>query len=1598
MPSADGTRAALIDDVASRAEAASDPADAAAVGELVRRGLGQVTYDDLTQREPAYLASVALVLWKLARTRAPGSVAVEVFTPDRLHDGFESVHTIVLVASEDMPFVVESITMEIDRHGFGVHLVLHPQMAIPRDPDGRVAGLGDADGSDAPVESFVLAEIDRETDTAALAALRTDLVRVLGDVRAANRDWAAMADHMRAIAQQWATDPPPLPRRDVDEGAALLRWMVDDHFVFLGARDYDLVEHGGELVLRSVDDTGLGILRDAPPRARSFASLPPATRALAQERSLFVITKANARSTVHRRTHLDYFGVKRFGPGGDVIGEHRFLGLFTASVYSERPAEIPMLRQKVADVLARAGFLPDSHDERRLIATLDAYPRDELFQMSTDELFDISMGILRLQERRRVRLFVRRDPYDRFVTCLVYVPRDRYTTALRRRIERLLSDAFGALGSEWSAMVTESALARYQLTLHTDPRDRHDVDVEALEAAIAVAARGFVDELRDALVLAHGEEAGLGVLRDWSDAFSVTYSESVPARDAVADIRLIEQLVAGAPIAARLDESAGDGLLLTICGRGTAPTLSDVLPVLVNLGVTVVDEYPFTVRAPGLGEVWLKRLGLRIPDANARTEPLRRAFEETFLAVSAGAADDDGFNRLVLLAGLSWREVAVIRSYSRYLRQVRALYGQPYVEEALAAHAGIVRQLIELFVARFDPRGPHPESRDTTALEDTIATEIDEVANLDHDRILRALLDVIGATVRTNWFLPVDAEPERAFACKILPERVPGMPTPRPMFEIFVSSPRMEGVHVRGGRVARGGIRWSDRTEDFRTEVLGLMKAQMVKNTVIVPVGAKGGFVVRRPQPTRDDVTAAYRSFIAALLDLTDNIVDGAVVGPSGVVRHDDDDPYLVVAADKGTASFSDVANDVARARGFWLGDGFASGGSDGYDHKELGITARGAWESVRHHFRALGVDADRAELSVVGIGDMSGDVFGNGMLLSPHLRLVAAFDHRHVFLDPDPDPARSFAERSRLFALSTSSWDDYDRSAISKGGGVFDRRVKAIALTPEVRARLAIAEPIAEMTPADLIRAILRAPVDLLWNGGIGTFVKASTERHIDVGDKGNDVLRVDASELRCRVVAEGGNLGLSQLARVEFARGGGRINTDAIDNSAGVDLSDHEVNIKIALDRTVRDGALAPEARNDLLVEITDEVVALVLRDNYRQNRALTTARTQSADMIDVHARLIRDLERRRQLDRTLELLPDDKGLAERRSAGAGLSVPELAVLMAHAKIDLILQLLGTDLPDDADLDDELARYFPHAVRARCRNGIDTHPLRRDIVVNGLANGIVNRAGISVVFRLAEETGASPDAIVRAHHVARAVFDQDELWREIEGLDGIVAVATQTEMYLESRKLMERATRWFLHHRAQPLPIASTVERFRNRVARVVAVLPELLRGTEREWLDTAAADLAARGVPRALATRIALLESSYTALHIVDLADQRRDDVEDIAALHTLVGDRLRLDWLRDRIVELPRDDRWAALARLALREDTYAVHQELVAAALASAPSGHDPARAFEDWAKVHASGIERALATLRDIEGHAVYDLATLSVGLREVRDLAPSRS
>ena len=1591
--------AELIDSLCSRVRERLPDDQAAPCALFVRQYYRWVPSEDLADRSRLDLYGAAVAHWNLAQHRPPGTAKVRLYNPDFEQDGWESPHTVLEVVTEDMPFLVDSVTIELSRQGYSIDLMIHPEIAIRRDADGGlVEVLEPAAEADGALREWILhAEVVRETDPERLRGLQAGIERVLGDVRRTVEDNEAMRGRVRALIDELANDPPAIDPGELEESEAFLAWIATRHFTFIGYREYELVRRHGEAGLRPVPGSGLGLLRAAP--ASSYTRLRPQALDIARSSHLIVLTKANSRATVHRPAYLDYIGVKKFGQDGQVVGERRFLGLYTSAAYAQSVHEIPILRAKVAGVLDRAGFPSDSHEARSLMSIVESYPRDSLFHVKTDELFDLAMGVLRLGERQRVRLFVCRDRLDRFVECLVTVPRDRYHTENRERIQHVLLESFGGTLLDWTAQLTESVLARVYYRVRCPAGVPDDFDAAQIEARLVEASRAWTDDFRDALVSAHGEEHGLRLYKRYEDAFPVGYHSDWVARSAVADVARVEQLgSARQPILTLYRPlEAQHGAVRCKLFSADGMWLSDVLPTFEHMGAQVADGRPYEI-SPLDGETaWIYDFGLQV--AGQDVERVRGIFEEAFLGVWRRELEDDRLNGLVLSAGLPAEDITVLRAIGKYLRQAGIPFSDAYMVRTLLAHPQIARMLVGLFRARFDPARHDPA--DTERVSDDVTHAIDAVASLDEDRILRSYLNVIEAMLRTNFFIVSRAGGSPPYlSFKLDPSRIGSLPLPRPRFEIFVYSPRVEGVHLRGGKVARGGLRWSDRPEDFRTEVLGLMKAQMVKNALIVPVGSKGGFAVKRPpsdggrEALQDEAIVCYEMFLAGLLDITDNIADGRVVAPQRVVRYDDDDPYLVVAADKGTASFSDIANAVSARYGFWLGDAFASGGSKGYDHKRMGITARGAWESVKRHFRELGIDIQTTEFTVVGIGDMSGDVFGNGMLLSPHIKLLAAFNHAHVFLDPDPDPQRSLQERARLFGLPGSDWSDYDPAAISAGGGVFPRTAKSIRVSAQVKESLGIEAD--ELSPDDLIREILGAHVDLLWNGGIGTYVKASDETHANAGDKANDAVRLDAAALRCRVVGEGGNLGFTQRGRIEYALAGGRINTDAVDNAAGVNCSDHEVNIKILLDSIVAAGDLTEKQRNQLLAEMTDAVAEQVRYASYTQTQALSLALAQAAPMVDVHARLIAHLEHVAGLDRTLEFLPTDDVIHNRKVNHLGLVGPELAVLMAYCKIRLYAGLVESDLPEDESLAHDLERYFPSPLPERYAAQMRAHRLRREIVATVVANQIVDRAGTTFVFRLTEETGVAPAVLARAYAAARDIFDMRSFWADVEALDNEVDAETQLAMLLAGRRLTERATRWLARANPDALDVAAAIARYGPGARQLAQAVPGALDSEDRQRYDDQSGRLIDAAVPEGLAHRVAAMPALLCAFDTVEVANATACDFEVVVQTYFGLGSRLALNWLRERIIELPRADLWQALAREALRDDLYNLHQSLTREVLEEVGSDPDPGGAIEAWEARKPRTLQRYLATLDNIKASRTYDTTTLPVALREGRNLLPA--
>jgi len=1587
--------------VLALAAARLEPARHRVIAAIAPEYFQRLDPQDLTERTPEDLLGALLSHLQLGELRQPGRPTVRIFSPTPGEDGWSSPHSVIHIVNDDMPFLVDSTTLEINREGYTLHLIVHPIYAVRRDAEGRLLQVSPREQDpEAPRESWMYVEIDRLVDAEQRDTLRGRIQRVLGDVRAAVEDWKPMLARLHEATAALEEAPSAVPMAQIAESRAFLQWLADDHFTFLGYRQHDIVRAGAEPALRLVAGSGLGMLRETHPEQAGAVPLPEAARLVAgMPAPPLMVTKGNTRSTVHRAGYTDYVGVKRYDAKGEVVGEHRFIGLFTSAAYTARVHEIPLLRGKLEVIAERAGLLPVAHLSKALHHILETFPRDALFQIPHEDLYDTAVGILALGERQRLRLFVWRDPFERFVSCLVYVPREAFSTELRVRFQRILLGAFNGSVIDFDVLLSDALLARIHFTVRTTPGAVPLVERADIERELAAAARRWDDELREALVEGEGEADGLTLYKRWAPAFPAAYRDRVPARQAVPDVRKLAVLTAREPLALSLyplDGKDPGALGLKVYRRGPPLVLSDSLPMLEHMGARVISEASYDIDGQHpAGAISLHDFELHAP-LTGEFEPdlLASLFEDTFQRVLHGEVESDDFNRLVLLAALAADDVVVLRTYAKYLKQIGFAQSQATIAATLAAHPRIARMLVSLFKLRFDPhrRNEHAATSQVNAIEQSL----EKVSNLSEDRVLRQLLALIQATLRTNFWrtgrgASGDPGPRRSFlSLKLDSARVPGLPQPRPLYEIWVYSPRFEGIHLRGGKVARGGLRWSDRPDDFRTEVLGLVKAQMVKNTVIVPVGSKGGFVLKKAPPSSDreafmkEGVACYQDYLRALLDLTDNLAGGRPVPPPQVVRMDGDDPYLVVAADKGTASFSDYANQVSQEYGYWLDDAFASGGSAGYDHKEMGITARGAWESVKRHFREIGVDIQATDFTVAGIGDMSGDVFGNGMLLSPHIRLVAAFDHRHIFIDPQPDAAVTLAERQRLFALPRSSWADYDSSLISEGGGVWARSEKSIPVSPQARAALGIDAE--RLPPTELISAILRAPVDLFYNGGIGTYVKAGSESHAEVGDRANDALRINGSELRCKVVGEGGNLGFTQRGRIEAALAGVRLYTDAIDNSAGVDTSDHEVNIKILLGLPIADGTLTLQQRDQLLPTMTDEVAALVLRDNYFQTQALSVGRALAPALLDEQARFIRFLEKIGRLDRAIEFLPGEDELAQRKLHGQGLATPEQAVLLAYSKMWLSDEFVASALPEDAWIASALYRYFPAALRERFGASISRHPLRREIIATHVVNSMVNRVGPTFVHQACELAGVTPPQVVKAYLLAREVFGSVELWQEIEALDTLVADRVQGEMIVEWRGLIHRATGWFLRSRH----LNEAAGRAAERLAPAVSALRHRLEPEAGSTPQVTAWVQA--GVPAALARQVGAADRLFSALDIAEIAEAAHCELDTASQVHFGAGERLGLERLRQQIDALDSETHWQTLAKVALADELADLQRSI---ALDVLTSGVGPAaQRLATWEERSAVAMARVRRLQAELAEAPMTDLAMLSVALREIRQLA----
>lgn len=1579
--------------------------------------LNQYPVEDIRGRRLADVYGCIYTLWDFIQNRASGSPKVRVFNPRLEDDGWECPHTVVAVLQRDMPFLVDSVRMEVNRRNSVIHSIKSTVMQVERDASGTLQRLLPPlrpEGEREPgvsAEALIYVEVNLDTSSTRTANLAKVLKEVLGDVELVVDDYVPMLDACSAMEDQLhiglAGGGIAENDANLQEACAFLQWMRDGSFTFLGYREYEFSQRDGERMLCEVPQRRLGIFKNLSQPAEPTAeyAFNEGKQKFYQGPNYLTFAKSSVKSRVHRAAYSDYVTVKRFDDKGEVIGESAFMGLYTSPVYTESPLGIPIIRRKMASVMEQSGLAPVSHDGKALRRILDTFPRDELFQSSTRELFDTAMGVLSMNERAHLRLFMRRDPFGKFVAATVYVPRDQFSSDVREQIGEFIARAIKAEESDFTTYFSESILARVHFVFRVS--EMVDFDVARLEAQIVDITRSWEDVFQKSLIESHGEEQGSSLCSLYGRAFPAGYREDFDPRIAVQDLELIKDLNADNRVAMSFYQPVGaepGSLRFKVFNWGSGLTLSDVIPVLENLGLRVMGEYPYIIRPAKGGDVWMHEFHLEFGlPTRVDAQASRGLFQDAFSAIWSGVAESDPFNRLVLAARLNWREVSMLRAYARYLKQTNFSAGQDYIAATLANHAEITRNLVALFRALFDPRISASNRQDQVRVERLIKKihdGLDTVDNLNEDQVIRRYLDLIRATLRTNFF-QVDEEerPKDYISIKFSPRNIPNIPEPRPEFEIFVYSPRMEGVHLRGSKVARGGLRWSDRLEDFRTEVLGLVKAQNVKNAVIVPSGAKGGFVMRRPpadgsrEAFMEEGIACYKVFIRGLLDITDNLKDGEVVPPQRVVRRDEDDPYLVVAADKGTATFSDLANSIAAEYDFWLGDAFASGGSNGYDHKKMGITARGAWVSVQRHFREMGMDVQKEDFSVIGIGDMAGDVFGNGMLMSEHICLKGAFNHLHIFVDPNPDSAVSFEERKRLFELPRSSWTDYDEKLISKGGGVFERRAKSIPISAEMKAAFGI--EVDQLNPNELINAMLKAPVDLIWNGGIGTYVKAATESHAEVGDKANDMLRVDGGELRARVFGEGGNLGMTQRGRIEYSLSGGRCNTDFIDNAGGVDCSDHEVNIKILLNKIVANGDLTDKQRNQLLGSMTDAVAELVLDNNYNQTLALSVAEFQVAERIDEYRRMINALESEGRLVRALEFIPDNEQLTERQNKGQYLTRPELSVLISYVKVKLKDELAASKIIDNEYVQEAVESAFPAELVSRYRELVYDHPLRQRIVSTQVANELVNNMGITFYHRISGATGADVDTIAAAYVSARDVYLMGEFREKVAALDYQVPAQLQVELLNSMIGRVRRATRWFIRNRRGELDPAQEQALFRESVQRVIRALPEVLSGEPlRDWQHRYQVLQAAK-VPEDMALLAASPTYLYSALGISESARASGRPVEEVARIYFRVADLLELNWFGNQITELPMETFWQSQARETSMDDLDTQLASLAVHILRLAgDEALEPDEAVARWSSVMAPAIQRWRNILGELRSVPQSDFAIFTVALRELMYLA----
>ncbi|MCE2571938.1 NAD-glutamate dehydrogenase [Motilimonas eburnea] len=1563
----------------------------------------QISEQDLAQRNDSDMYGAGIGLWNSLNQRNSHEPYIKVYNPSLDKHGWQSTHSVIEIIVDDMPFLVDSVQMTLQRLNIGSHLVLHQPMGLGRDKQGKVSQISiktdDLVTGKLSNETVFLIEIDRQADEANLKQLQDELSKVLKDVDLVVSDWRPLKAKLESVIKQIEQSKYRGEEAHKEQVVAFLTWLANHNLTLMGYREYQIEPVAGDHKINPVMDTSLGLMRKGQGQELSLLSqLPKEAQAEAASQELLILTKTNVKSSVHRPAYIDHIGIKQFNKQGRVIGEHRFIGLYASSLYNSSATQIPMVRQKVERIMDGSGLLKGSHAYKALVNVLETFPRDELLQAKEAELLQIGTGVLQMQERDMTRLFVRKDAFGRYISCIVFVTKERFNTALRVKTQQILARYFKTQHQvEFNTYFTEGVLARTHYLVRVDDIEM-TVDVKEIENNLIEAARSWDDKVQAALFTHFGEAKGNALAKRYVTGFPRAYKADMLAGSALADIQALEALNDCHTLGmqfyrAQEEQSDSQNVKLKLFHKNQPIHLSDVLPMLENMGLRVIGETPYAVKISDGSVGWILDFSMTYTGSvNFKIEQRQHDFQQAFANVWSGELEDDGFNRLVLGAELTGHETVILRAYAKYMRQTGTTFSQSYIEAALNRYPNLARLLVEIFDARFNPH--KDKGRQQSKLKDAILAQLDEVANLDDDRIIRHFLEMILATIRTNYYQVNSQGVAKSYlSLKIKPNKISDMPRPRPAFEIFVYAPDVEGVHLRGGKVARGGLRWSDRREDFRTEVLGLVKAQQVKNTVIVPVGAKGGFVCKKqPEGDRAAIFAegqrCYRIFIRALLDITDNIVNGEIVPPLNVVRHDEDDPYLVVAADKGTATFSDIANEISAEYNFWLGDAFASGGSQGYDHKKMGITAKGAWESVKRHFKEMGIDCQTTDFTCVGIGDMAGDVFGNGMLLSKHIRLQAAFNHMHIFIDPSPDAASTWQERKRLFDLPGSSWADYNSELISKGGGIFLRSAKSITLTPEIKAMIGSKRK--TMAPNELIRELLQMQVDLLWNGGIGTYIKSKQETDAQVGDRANDAVRVNGHEVNAKIVGEGGNLGCTQLGRIEFAASGGRIDTDFIDNVGGVDCSDNEVNIKILLNGLVNDGELTIKQRNKLLVDMTSNVSDIVLTNAYRQAQSISVTQNLGAESLKEQIRFIHGLEKEKRLDRALEYLPSDDELSERLAQNQGLTRPELCVLLAYGKMVLKQTLNCPEITDDGYLAQSLVNSFPRVLQQKYAAQMAKHPLRGEIIATQIANQIVNDMGLNFVARLSDETGATDGEIAKCYVMAREVFDLDSIWRQVEALDNQVSAQTQLAIMSQTRRTIRRATRWFLRLRNRSWTISENIEFYKPAYQQLHENLLNILVPEEVKVIEQQSQALVEQGLPEALASTICQQDLLFSALDLAQISEQQQRTIMICAEIYFNLGSKLELHWFLDQINGLAVDNHWQALARASFREELDWQQRSLASGVLSACHETDFCGNILDTWLQRHEGLLARWHHMLADFKTSSTHEFAKFSVALREL--------